>query len=671
MTHTRLFEKGKIGSLELSHRILMGSMHLGIEGDREQLNQVKAFYVERAKGEAALMITGGVAVLPEGSGDHMYCLTDDDHRHQLQDIVEAVHQAGGKIALQLQHNGRYAKSSETGLAPVAPSAIMSRITKETPKALTLEGIQEIKAAFIDGAVFAQSVGFDAVELMGSEGYLLNQFLSPLTNQRTDQYGGSFQNRMTLPLDIISGIREQVGQGFPVIYRMSGEDYMEGSTTREETQFFAKKLVEKGVDALNVGVGWHESKIPTVAASVPDAAFAHVVSAIRDAVDVPVIGANRIHTPDVAEEVLKQGQMDFVAPARPWLADAEFAKKAKAGDHAGLNLCISCNQQCLDHTLGHPPLPVGCLVNPKTGHEWEWSLEEKSHEVENVAVVGGGVAGLAVAKASAEQGNNVTVFEAKDHLGGHFYLASQIPSKSKFRETIRFYKTSLERLQVKINLATQPTIDELKNYDRVYLATGVVPYVPEQIKGVHLPHVVTYSDILTGKVALGKNIAIVGGGGIGSDVAHLIAQRNEVPGAVKHFFADYHIELDSSQRVNVTVVSRSVKAAKGIGPTTRWVLLSELRRLGVDLLKGYECKEITPEGLWVESQEDRQFIEADQVILCTGQIANAPLYQAIKDHVPTQLVGGSDDASELNAAKAIQQAYRLVYDHGREKVQTKS
>ncbi|GGE33426.1 2,4-dienoyl-CoA reductase [Pullulanibacillus camelliae] len=662
MSSALLFQKGSIGSLELPHRILMGSMHLGIEGDAHQLNQLKAFYSERAKGGAALMITGGVAVLPAGGGDHMFCLTDQNHRDQLKELVQAVHHAGGKMALQLQHNGRYAKSTETGLSPVAPSPIMSRITKETPRELSITEIEAIREAFIEGAHFAKQAGFDAVELMGSEGYLLNQFLSPLTNQRSDPYGGSFEKRMRLPLEIISGIRQSIGKDYPVIYRLSGDDFMEGSTTRDETLLFAQRLVAEGVDALNVGVGWHESRIPTVAASVPPAAFAHIVSAIRQAVDVPVIGANRIHTPETAEAVLKQEQMDFIAPARPWLADEGFANKLQSGDPAGLNLCISCNQACLDHTLGHPLKPVGCLVNPKTGHEWAWQNRKKSTAALNIAVVGGGVAGLATAKAAAEDGHRVTLFEAKERLGGHFYLASQIPSKDKFRNTIRFYQTALERLNVTIQLSTQPSAEALKTYDKVFLATGVVPFIPEQLKGTQLSHVTTYSDVLSGKVPFGKKIVIIGGGGIGSDLAHFIASTNEVPKGIQGFFEDYGTKVEAPASVELSIISRSPRVAKGVGPTTRWVLLSELKRLGVKLYKGFECLEITKAGVWIANEEERHCIEADQVILCTGQVANRELYELIKDDVPTELVGGSYDASELNAAKAIHQGYHLIFDN---------
>ena len=655
-----LFQKGKIGSLELQHRILMGAMHLGIEGDAHQLNQLKAFYSERAKGGAALIITGGVAVLPAGGGDHMFCLTNQNHREQLKELVQTVHRAGGKIALQLQHNGRYAKSTETGLSPVAPSPIMSRISKELPQELSLTDITTIKDAFIDGTQFAQQAGFDAVELMGSEGYLLNQFLSPLTNQRSDLYGGNFDNRTRLPLDIVSGIRQHVSLDYPIIYRMSGDDFMEGSTTREETLLFAQFLVDKGVDALNVGVGWHESRIPTVAASVPPAAFAHIVSAVKQMVDVPVIGSNRIHTPEIAETVLQQEQMDFIAPARPWLADEAFANKLQSGDRTSLNLCVSCNQACLDHTLGHPLKPVGCLVNPKTGHEWNWQNRTKSSRSLNIAVVGGGVAGLATAKAAAEDGHHVTLFEAQEKLGGHFYLASQIPSKDKFQHTIRFYQNALEHLNVIIRLSTQPSVEELKNYDKVFVATGVVPAIPQQLTGTHLTHVTNYSDVLSGKVPFGKKIVIIGGGGIGSDLAHFIASSNAVPKDIQGFFESYETKVKAPDSIELSIISRSQKVAKGVGPTTRWVLLSELKRLGVKLYKGYECLEIVETGVWVTNGEERHYIEADQVILCTGQTANRELYDLIKKDVPTELVGGSYDASNLNAAQAIHQGYQLIY-----------
>jgi len=657
MEQSLLLRPGRIGSLNLNHRILMGAMHLGIEGDRGSLDQLITFYEERVRGGAAMIITGHVAVLPEGCGHAMFCLTEQDHRSQLQELATAMRNAGGKIALQLTHRGRYAKQSETGLTPKAPSPIASRLTKEMPDEMTESDIAKLKEAFAEGAYFAVSSGFDAIEIMGSEGYLLNEFVSPLTNQRTDKYGGDLAGRMRVCLEIVKGIRERVGREFPIIYRMSGDDCMEGSTTREETLEFARSLEQSGVDALNVGIGWHESVIPTVGAIVPPGAFAHIVASIRSEVSVPVIGANRIHTPEIAEQLLARGDMDFVAPARPWLADPAFARKIRESDREGLNHCISCNQACLDHTLGYPQKPVGCLVNPRTGKESQPFMPADMPLA--VAVVGGGVAGLQAAKTAAERGHKITLFEAGERLGGQFLLASHIPGKANFRETLRYFQVSLQRLGVSIRMNTSPTANDLNSFDRVVVATGVRPFIPGSLEGAEFSHVCTYTDILSGARPFGRKIVIVGGGGIGCDVAHYMAETAELRSEVQSFFAKRGYAAEHPVPLSITLVSRSEKVAKGVGPTSRWVLLDELKRKGVNVMKGYCCSSVTEKGVWIENDTDKKFVEADQVVLCTGQRSRTEITELLQDGVHADLVGGVSDAAELNAARAIRQAYELA------------
>ncbi|MBB6731087.1 FAD-dependent oxidoreductase [Cohnella zeiphila] len=660
MEPSLLLRPGRIGSLELKHRILMGAMHLEIEGRRDKLPQLIAFYRERVRGGAALIVTGNVAVLPEGGGHGMFCLAEPDHRAQLAELAEAIRAEGGLLALQLAHRGRYATSAETGMTPWAPSPIASRLTKETPAEMTASDIAKLKEAFIDGAAFAASAGFAAIEIMGSEGYLLNEFVSPLTNRRADEYGQGHAGRMKLCLEIVEGIRQRVGTEYPVIYRMSGDDCMEGSTTREETLTFARELERSGVDALNVGIGWHESAIPTVGAIVPPGAFGPVAGAVRAAVSVPVIGANRIHTPEVAEELLVRGDLDFVAPARPWLADSAFARKIIEADREALNQCVSCNQACLDHTLGRPPKPVGCLVNPRTGREAE-DVPAADKRL-SVAVVGGGVAGMQAAKTAAERGHQVVLFEAADRLGGQFLLASRIPGKETFRETIRYFRVALQRLGVEVRLNSAPDEKELAAFDRVVMATGVRPYVPEALEGADLPLVCTYAELLSGARPFGRNIVVIGGGGIGSDVAHYLAEKIRLRPEVETFFAERGQDAQRPAESRITLVSRSEKVAKGVGPTSRWVLLGELKRRDVRVMKGYRCSAITAEGVWVENGEDKQFVPADQVVLCTGQRSRIAPDDEFGDKLPeASWVGGAIDAAELNAARAIRQAYEAAIE----------
>jgi 2,4-dienoyl-CoA reductase (NADPH2) len=654
-----LFRPGRIGTLQLPHRILMGSMHLGLEGDRKNLAQIQAFYAERVRGGAALITTGGVAVLPEGGGDHMFCLTRESDREDLARIADAVHREGGRIAIQLFHAGRYAKSAETGCQPVAPSGVASRFTREQPIQMTLEQIEATCEAFANGVTFAQSAEFDAAEIMGSEGYLLNQFLSPITNLRLDQYGVDLRGRMRLSLEIVRRARTKAGSDYPLVFRLSGDDYMQGSTTREETLEFARELQSAGVDALNVGIGWHESAVPTVAAIVPEGAFASVAGDIRRAVTIPVSGANRINTPGTAEAVLSLGQMDFVSPARPWLADACFAEKIRKGDYSGLNLCLGCNQACLDHTLGKPPRPVECLVNPRTGHELKYANYKGASVRKRVAVIGGGVAGLEAAKTSAERGHQVSLFEAADVLGGQFRLAAKIPGKGYFLETIRYYTEMLKRLEVAVYLRTAPSSTELRSFDHVIVATGVRPFVPDNLPGADSSHVCTYADLLAGRIRIGQKIAIIGAGGIGCDVALFLARTNEVSPEVERFDSDYSAQLGENKgNRELHLISRSNRVAKGVGPTSKWVLLSELNRLNVQIHKECQPIEILPTGILVYYGGKTMHIAADQIVLCTGQRPRTVGYALPEGRV--DIVGGAVSTAQLNAVRAIREAFECAY-----------
>jgi len=639
----------------------MGAMHLGLEGDASQLDRLITFYVERAKGGAALIVTGGVAVLPAGGGDHMFDLTDKNHCEMLTRIPEAVHRVGGKIALQLFHAGRYAISGDTGVQAVAPSPVKSKFNSEIPREMDLNDIAETVSAFAAGAKFAKDAGYDAIEVMASEGYLLNQFLSPLTNYRMDAYGVSLEGRMRISLEVVQAIRRETGDAYPLIFRMSGDDCMIGSTTVEETFIYAKALEEAGADALNIGIGWHESRVPTVAAVVPRGAFAPVAAAIRRTVNIPVIGANRINTPELADNLMEKESFDFVAPARSWLADPDFANKSRHGDRKGLNVCVACNQSCLDHTLAKPPKPVSCMVNPRTGNEQAWPLTQAKVK-RRIAVVGGGPAGMEAARTAAFRGHVVTLFEAGAELGGQLRLAARVPGKEEFYETIRYFRESLDLYGVEVKLLSRPSIEDLLEFDEVVLATGVVPYTPD-IPGVNLPHVVTYAQLLSGEVQAGEKIVILGTGGIGCDTAHYLALNAKLDIEVAGFLRDIARSEYEPKSPAITIIGRSGKVAAGIGLTTRWIVRSEQMKHGIRVLTNFQNIKIVPEGVQGDGEEGSQIIEADQIILCTGQSSSRDLVQKLHGLVPLHIVGGARDSKGLNAARAIREAYETAYQIG--------
>lgn len=656
-----LCQTGQIGSLMLSNRIMMGSMHMGLEGKPDELARLCDFYRARAEGMAALIITGGVAVVQEGGADDMFVLTDDEDCRMLKALADAVHEAGGKIAMQLFHSGRYAVSDEIGMQAVAPSPIPSRLTRETPRELSTEEVAATIQAFADGAARAKELGFDAIEVMGSEGYLLNQFMSPLTNQRNDAYGGDFERRMRPSIDVVSSIRQRVGADYPIIFRMSGDDLMPGSTTAEETILLAQSLQKSGANALNIGIGWHESRVPTVQQVVPRGGFASVAGKIREAVSIPVIGANRLNVPEVADRMIREGYLDFVAPARPWLADANYARKILGGDRSALNVCIACNQSCLDHTLVRPHLPVSCLVNPLAGQERLWPMERARH-TKRVAVVGGGPAGLEAAVTAARRGHEVVLYEKSSFLGGQFRMAGKIPGKYEFYETIRYYKEMLERLTVTVKMQTEPSLNDLRAFDDVILATGVVPRVPE-LQGIDLPHVVTYAQVLRDEVVLGRKIAIVGAGGIGCDVSTYLAEsRHSTPEASAYYRAQSLGDPDELTR-EITVMARSDRYGNGIGRSTRWVVKQEMSRLGVQVLTGVSFVEITSAGVVIEHEGQRTMVEADQVILCAGQESAPSLVDALSGSVVAHVVGGARESRGINAARAIREAFEAAYGIG--------
>ncbi|MEU8436255.1 FAD-dependent oxidoreductase [Streptomyces sp. NPDC029216] len=650
------FRPGSLGGLRVANRIVMGAMHLNLEAREDGGAAMAAFYAERARGGAGLIITGGCAVSPEGSGGRLYARIDDPARHPaLAAWAQAVHREGGRIALQLFHAGRYTTRRATGHTPVAPSAVAGRFGGEPPAALDDEQIREVIGHFADGALQAKALGFDAVEVMASEGYLLNQFLSPLTNLRDDAWGGDAARRMRFPLAVMAAVRAAVGPGFPVLFRISGTDLMPGSSSPEEVRDFAVELARAGADALNVGVGWHESRVPTVQALVRPGAWTGHTARIRRALraaglQTPVIASNRINRMELAERVLAAGQADYVSMARPFLADPEIVRKARRPGGPVTNLCIACNEACIDRSLGDDP--VSCLVNPRAGRELEFPPPQpvrRRSGPARLAVVGGGPAGLEGARALAAAGHRVELFEAGDGLGGQFRLARLVPGKADFGETVRYFAAELRRLGVTVHLNRPVDAADralLRGFDGVLLATGVTPR-PAGLPGEHLPHVVDYQRAFRHPEELGRRVAVIGGGGIAVDLAHLLAGR-------KH---------------EVCLLRRSGRIGDGMGRSTRWAVLAELRRHGTNWLTGVRYGAILPEGVLLRDADGAgRLVPADSVVVAAGQSpvdALRPVLDAAG--VPYRAAGGAADARGLNAVRAVEEGMRAAHALGAEAV----
>ncbi|MGH8303597.1 MAG: FAD-dependent oxidoreductase [Steroidobacteraceae bacterium] len=630
----RCWRPGRIGSLELPHRIVMGAMHLGLESQPDGA-ALAAFYAERARGGAALIITGGSAVSRVGAGGRHYSFINDPaDEAKLRRVADCVHHAGGRLALQLFHAGRYALERSFGLQPLAPSAVPSRFSKATPRAMTAHDIARTLEDFAAGARRARELGFDGVELMGSEGYLLNQFLSPLTNLRDDEWGGDTGRRTRFPLAVLRCVRGAVGEEFPIIYRLSGADLMPGSSTEEDTAAFAVLLRDAGADALDVGIGWHESQIPTVTYTVPPGAWASRAARIKEAVgSLPVMASTRIQTLELAEQVLGEARVDFVSLARPFLADAGIVAKWRAGRSDRVNLCLACNQACIDRSLADEA--VSCMVNPRAGRELE--LPERRATVRRgwLAVIGGGPAGLEAARVLAAAGRRVVLFEGEREIGGQFRLAGRIPGKADYARTVAYFAGELDRLGVEIRAGRPIEADSLEGLahaEAVILATGVRPRSPD-LPGVELPHVQSYSRALL-EAAPDGPAAVIGAGGIGVDVAHFLSHAG----------------------CRVTLMRRGAPVGEHIGRSTRWVLLQALREQGVEMLTGVSYERITPDGVLIRDTAGRpRMIEARRVIVAAGQEPHDPLSAALqRAGCRFQVVGGARAAGELDAVRAFRE-----------------
>jgi 2,4-dienoyl-CoA reductase (NADPH2) len=666
---------GTIGTLVLPNRIIMGSMHLGIERTDDG-SALAAFYAERARGGAGLIVTGGSAVNAAGAGGRSYGFINDDSAAPVfARVAGAVHEVNGRIALQLFHAGRYAFASAFGLQPVAPSAVASRFSPDVPRAMNDEEIAQTIEDFARGAQRARELGFDAVEVMASEGYLLNQFLSPLTNRRDDAWGGNLERRMAFPRAVLRAIRECAGTDFPVIFRISGADLMEGSTTDEEVLCFARALASDGVDALNVGIGWHESPVPTVQQIVPAGVWIRYAAAVKSVVGkLPVIASNRVTTLAMADEVLAAGSVDFISMARPFLADAAIVAKAARGASDDIDTCIACNQACIDRSLSDER--VSCMVNPRAVRELEFPESILPEPLRRrFAVIGAGPAGLEASRALAALGHRVELFEAAEELGGQFRMARRVPGKRDFGETIRYFTTELARLGVSVHLHKRIGEAEaqfLRGFDGIVLATGVLPR-RVAIAGSDLPHVVTYADLLLGRRACGDRVAVIGAGGIGVDVAHLLG-HGEMEGCdeTMRFLVEQRLasrpngEMRIMGRKTVTLMRRGGTIGERIGKSTRWTVLRALRNAGVQMLTGIAYEEILPGGVRIrDAKGEERIVPADTVVIAAGQERNDGLVGMLERiGVPYRVVGGARDAQELNAVRAFEEGLRAAHELSR-------
>jgi len=650
----------------LKNRILMGSMHTGLEEEKNGFARMAAYFQARAEGGVGLIVTGGVA--PNRAGWIAPFAIRLASKSQVKDhrvITTAVHEGDGKICMQILHSGRY------GYHPlcVAPSAIRAPINRFRPRALSERGVRNTIKDFTVCAALAQDAGYDGVEIMGSEGYLINQFIAKKTNRREDDWGGSFENRIRFPLEIIKNIREKVGSNFIIIYRLSMLDLVKGGSTWEEVVALAKKVEEAGATIINTGIGWHEARVPTIATAVPRAGFAWVTKRMMGEVGIPLITTNRINMPEVAENVLSDGCADMVSMARPFLADPDWVAKASTGRVEEINTCIGCNQACLDHIFSRKT--ASCLVNPRACFETEKPFTPTTN-VKKVAVIGGGPAGLACAVAAASRGHKVTLFEATAHLGGQFRLARQIPGKDEFKESLRYYTTQLRIHQVEIMMESSPKADELRSFDEIVISTGVRPRLIE-LQGINSPNVSLYNEVLLGQKKIGKSVAIIGAGGIGFDLATFLLHESGEPAEVDTFMAEWGVDMEYAGEGGLGEVKKELplrdiyllqrsktKPGATLGKTTGWIHRSVLKRNGVKMLNGVEYLSVCEEGLLIKRGGEEQLLEVDDVIICAGQVSELGLADELDNFgIEYHIIGGAKKAGEIDAKRAIAEGVEVA------------
>lgn len=659
-----------LGFTTLKNRILMGSMHIGLEEAPGGYARMAAFYAERAQGEVGLIVTGGIS--PNDAGRtfaHASKLDTLEEAEKHKVITQAVHDAGGKIAMQILHTGRYSYQQEI----VAPSAIQAPINPIKPQQLSSAEVWQTISDFVNCAKLAQYAGYDGVEIMGSEGYLINEFIAARTNHRDDEWGGQYENRIRFPIEIVKRTREEVGENFIIIYRLSMLDLVEGGSTLDEVIHLAKEIEKAGATIINTGIGWHEARIPTIATKVPRAAFTWVTEKIRPHVKVPLITSNRINTPEMAEYVLTSGHADIVSMARPMLADPEFALKAREGRSDEINTCIGCNQACLDHIFNGKV--ASCLVNPRACHETELNFKAAATP-KKIAVVGAGPAGLSFATYAASRGHKIKLYEAAEQIGGQFNIAKTIPGKEEFYETLRYFNRQIE-LQPNIELVLNYKIDydELakSDFDEIVIATGVTPR-HLNLEGIQHPKVLSYLDVLKARQPVGQKVAIIGAGGIGFDTAEFLTHEGE-SGSIhpKKFYDEWGIDTSYSQvgGLKTAAVEHSAReiyllqrkassVGATLGKTTGWIHRTGLKNRNVKMIAGAQYEKIDDQGLHIQVGEKTTVLDVDHVIICAGQESFTAMYEPLKQlGKNVHLIGGAKEAGELDAKRAIRHGAELA------------
>jgi 2,4-dienoyl-CoA reductase (NADPH2) len=671
MKYKHIFEPLDLGFTILKNRILMGSMHTGLEEEKNGIERIAAYYAERAKGGVGLIVTGGIAPNIQGwTGPFAARMSTKKHARHHKKITEAVHKEGGKICMQILHAGRY------GYHPlsVAPSAIKSPITPFKPFKLKKSGIKRTIRDFVNCAKLSKLADYDGIEIMGSEGYLINQFIVERTNKRTDKYGGSYENRMRLPIELVRATREAVGEDFIIIYRLSMLDLVEKGSTWQEVVQLGKEIEKAGATIINTGIGWHEARIPTIATSVPRAAFTWVTKKMKEELSIPLITSNRINMPITAEKVLAEGDADMISMARPFLADPEWVNKAFAEKDDEINTCIACNQACLDHVFEQKV--ASCLVNPRACHETELNYLPTTNK-KNIAVIGAGPAGMAAATIAAQRGHVVTLLDADAEIGGQFNIAKQIPGKEEFFETIRYFKKQIELLNITVKLNTRVSGDDFNNdnFDDVIIATGIKPRMPK-IEGVNHKKVLSYIDVLKHKKPVGKRVAIIGAGGIGFDVSEYLAHEGESPSLnIDIWLKEWGIDKTLQARSGIEGIQEEIhpspreifmfKRSKGkfggkLGKTTGWIHRSTLKKKKVQFINEVQYSKIDDVGLHYIQNEKEHTLAVDNVIICAGQTPLKELVEPLEAKgMNVHVIGGADFATELDAKRAIDQGSRLA------------